>query len=193
MGGASLRILTLQGSPKRDGNTASALALFEKAIAGQHEIDHVDVADLTLVGCQACYECQKNPDEPACVTKDDALGILDRILEADAVVYATPLYMWGIASGLKALMERHLCLVTGYGSDSWKSLIEDKKVALLVTCGGPVANNADVIQDVFDRFAGFAGCDVVGRYIAAGATTPDRAEEFAGSIARKMAADFGAR
>jgi multimeric flavodoxin WrbA len=185
-----LKILTLQGSPKKDGNTAAALALFEKALGDGHEIEHVDVADLTLVGCQGCYECQKNPNEPACVTKDDALGVVNRLLAADAVVYATPLYMWGIAARMRALMERHLCLVTGYGGDSWKSLIEGKKVALLVTCGGPVEKNADVIQDVFDRFAGFAGCEVVGKYIAAGASTPDRAEEFAGGVVRRMAADL---
>lgn len=187
-----MRILTLQGSPKKDGNTAAAVAILEKAIGDEHEIDHVDVADLTLLGCQGCYECQKNPNEPACVTEDDALGVIKRVLAADAIVYATPLYMWGVAARLRALMERHLCLVTGYGSDNWKSLIEGKRIALLVTCGGPVERNADVIQDVFDRFANFAGCEVVGKYIAAGATTPDEAEEFAGEVARKLASDLTA-
>jgi multimeric flavodoxin WrbA len=186
-----LKILTLQGSPKKNGNTAAALALFEKNVGGEHEVEHVDVADLTLVGCQACYSCMKNPNEPACVTRDDAIGVLDKILDADAVVYATPLYMWGVAARLRALMERHFCLVSGYGGQDWKSLVEGKKVALLVTCGGPIENNADAVQAVFNRFANYGRCDVVGTYIAQRATSPDRVEEYAGEVAKKMAADFG--
>jgi multimeric flavodoxin WrbA len=185
-----VRILTIQGSPKKDGNTAAALAIFERAVGGDHEIDHVDVADLNMVGCQACYSCQQKTTEPGCVTEDDMLGLLDRILQADAIIYATPLYMWGIASKMRGLMERHLCLVKGYGGANWKSLVEGKRVALLVTCAGPTEDNADVVQDVFDRFAEFARYDVVGKYIADRATTADRVEEFAGEVARDLASDL---
>ncbi|MBN2566422.1 MAG: flavodoxin family protein [Candidatus Eisenbacteria bacterium] len=187
-----MRIVTIQGSPKKDGNTAAVLALFEREVGDHHEIDHVDVADLSLVGCQGCYECQQNPNEPACATKDDMLRVVDRILAADAVVYATPLYMWGIASKMRGLMERHFCLVTGYGGPELESLVEGKKIAFLVTCGGPIADNADVIQVVFDRFADFGRWEVVGKYVADRATRPDRATEFAGDTVKKMVDDFGA-
>jgi multimeric flavodoxin WrbA len=187
-----MKIVTIQGSPKKDGNTATALALFEKAVGGKHEVDHIEVPDLDMVGCQACYKCMQHTDEPGCATDDDALEVLDSIRAADAIVYATPLYMWGIASCMRGLMERHFCLVKGYGGTNRKSLVSGKRIALLVTCAGPVEHNADLVQSVFDRFAGYLDCEVVGKYVAHGATTPDSAEDFAGEVAERMAADFGA-
>ena len=185
-----MKILTILGSPKKNGNTAGVLGMFEGLVADGHEVDRLNIADVEVAGCVGCYACQEHPDEAFCAQKDDAQGIFHRILEADAVVYAAPLYMWGFPAGIRALLERHLALVTGYRKPDYKSLIEGKRVALLVTSGGPVENNADLIQTVFDRLADWGQVDVVGKYMVPDCTTPDALPEAAEAAAKKMAKDL---
>ena len=186
-----MKIMTILGSPKMEGNTAGALKMFEESVAGKHEIDRVNLPTMDVMGCQGCYACQQNPDEASCVVRDDATDVLKRVAEADAIVYASPLYMWGFASKMHAFMERHLSLVTGYGGPQYKSLLEGTKGALLLTCGGPVEGNTDPIQQVFDQFASYAKADVVGKYIVAGTTSPEEIEGKAKDVVARMAADFG--
>lgn len=185
-----MRILTILGSPKKDGNTAGVLGMFEDLVADGHDVDRLNIADVDVAGCVGCYACQEHPDEAFCAQKDDAQGIFHRILAADAVVYAAPLYMWGFPAGIHALLERHLALVTGYSGPNYKSLIEGKRVALLVTSGGPVENNAELIQAVFDRLADWGQVEVAGKYMVPDCTTPDALPEAAADVARKMAKDL---
>ena len=187
-----MKIVTILGSPKLERNTAKVLAMVERELGEGHEIDRVDLPRLDVMGCQGCYACQQNPDEPSCVIKDDASGVLRRIAESDAIVYASPLYMWGLPSKLHALLERHLSLVTGYGSPRYKSLIEGKRAAFLLTCAGPVDDNADAVQIVFDRIASYGKVDLTGKYIVPGCTMPDSLPDAAEAAAKQLAADLTA-
>ncbi len=182
-----MKILTILGSPKKKGNTGTVLEMFEKHVGDGHEVERVNVSDLNVGGCLGCYACQQNPDEPACAQQDDMQDVYEKILAADAVVYASPLYMWGFTSGIRALMERHLALVSGYGSPDYKSLVAGKRAALLVSLGGPVENNAEFIQGIFDRFIGYAQCDVAGKFMVPLCTTPDALGDEAEGVAKAMA------
>jgi len=169
-----MKVITLLGSPRKRGNTATALGWLEEAMKAQgHDIDRVNIVDFEVKGCLGCHKCEGITDEPGCVQKDDALGIFERMMSADAVVYASPLYCWGFSSQMKALIDRHFCLVKGYGSPDYKSFAEGKKTALLVTCDGPVENNADIIQVLFDRLNDYAKTKVVGKYIIPSCAAPD--------------------
>ncbi|MFH1864570.1 MAG: NAD(P)H-dependent oxidoreductase [Candidatus Eisenbacteria bacterium] len=85
-----MKIMTILGSPKMDGNTAGALAMLERELGEGHEIDRVNLPELDVMGCRGCYECRQKPNEASCVTRDGATDVLRRIVEADAVVYASP-------------------------------------------------------------------------------------------------------
>lgn len=185
-----MKVTTILGSPKRKGNTAKVLGLFEELVAQEHEVDRINIADFEVRGCLGCGACQKVTDEPGCVQKDDAVALFERMLGSDAVIYASPLYCWNFPSQMKAFIDRHFCLVTGYGGPDYKSLIEGKRTALLVTCSGPVENNADLIQETFDRFSNYARCDAVGKYIVPFCTTPDSLGDEAKVAAKKMAGDI---
>ncbi len=116
--------------------------------------------------------------------------MLKRIVEADVVVYAAPLYMWGLPAKIHALLERHLSLVTGYMSENFKSLLEGKRTAYLLTCAGPVEDNTELVQGVFDKMSGYSKAKLVGKYIIPGTTTPGEIGGKAGEIVKKMAADL---
>jgi NAD(P)H-dependent FMN reductase len=185
-----VKITTILGSPKKHGNTAAALAIFEELVSGEHQVERFNMADVEVRGCKGCDTCKKNPDEPACIQQDDAETILRSIMEADAVVYASPLYCWSFPAELKALLDRHYCLVTGYGTPDFASLAAGTRTALLVTCAGPVENNADLIQKTFDRMGNYLQFDLIGNYILPFCTTPDALGEEAKETVKQMAADI---
>jgi multimeric flavodoxin WrbA len=185
-----MKVMTILGSPKKKGNTAAVLGMFEGIIAKDHEVDRVDISDCDVRGCLGCYACQRTSDEPGCIQKDDAVQIFERMMDADVVIYATPLYGWSFPAQIKALLDRHICLVTGYGTPDQNSLVAGKKVALLVTCGGPVEKNADLIQEIFNRMSDFLKGDTAGKYVVPFCTTPDEMGDQATGIAKQMAGDI---
>ncbi len=67
----SMKVTTILGSPKKDGNTAKVLGLFEEIISQDHEVARIDIATSNIKGCLGCHACQKVPDDPGCVQKDD--------------------------------------------------------------------------------------------------------------------------
>ncbi|MBW1614485.1 MAG: flavodoxin family protein [Deltaproteobacteria bacterium] len=184
-----MKVTTILGSPKEKGNTAKVLDLFEELITQDHEVVRINIATCHVNGCLGCYVCQKVTNEPGCIQNDDAAPIFERILSSDLIIYASPLYCWGFSSQMKALIDRHLCLVTGYGTPDHKSLLEGKLTALLVTCGGQIENNADLIQGIFDRVNNFSKCNVVGKYVVPSCTR-DQIGTRGMEVAKKMAGDI---
>ena len=134
-----MKIVAILGSPKKNGNTARVLSMFEEKVGDKHEVERIHITGYKVGGCLGCYKCREKKDEPGCVQKDDALAIFDKMIQADAIVYASPLYCWSFSSQLKPLIDRHVCLVSGYGTPDHDSLISGKPAALLVTCAGPIA------------------------------------------------------
>ncbi len=185
-----MAILTILGSPRMMGNTAGVLSMVEQELAGRHPVERLAITSKRVHGCLGCGSCQKASDCPGCVQKDDAVAVFERMMAADAVVYSSPLYCWGFSAQMKAFIDRHFCLVTGFGTPAHNSLITGKPVALLVTCAGPVENNADVIQTIFDRVCNYGKSRVVNKTVVPFCTTPDALGEDARAAARKLAGDL---
>ncbi len=185
-----MKIMTILGSPKKKGNTAKVLGMFEEIVSTGHEVDRINIIDYDVKGCLGCGKCQQKPDEPGCVQKDDAMDLFDRMMKADAVVYASPLYCWSFTSQIKPLIDRHFCLVTGYGTPEYKALLDGLPVALLVTCGGPVEENTEHIQGIFEGISAYGKCKTVGKYILPFCTVPDAIGEEGRRLAEKMATEI---
>jgi multimeric flavodoxin WrbA len=185
-----MKIVTILGSPRRQGNTATVLQAFEALVAPVHEVSRINVTDFRVEGCRGCDVCQDRLDKPGCLQKDDAVRLLERILDADAVVYACPVYCWSFPAQLKALMDRHYCLVKWQAGEVAAALMSGKRAALLVTCGGDAADNADLIQVMFEREMAYVRGQVVGRYVVANCTTPAELGERSVETARRMAREI---
>jgi multimeric flavodoxin WrbA len=186
-----MKVTTILGSPKKNGNTAKVLNVLEELLAIQgHEVDRIHIVDYEVKGCQGCGACQKVTDKPGCVQKDEAEAVFKRMITSDAVIYASPLYGWDFTSQMKPLLDRHFCLATGFGSPNHISLLEGKRTALLVTCGGPVEKNTDLIQKLFARMNKYTKCHVVGKYVLPFCTTPDVLGDNVTEIAQTMSRDI---
>lgn len=168
-----MNIITILGSPRKNGNTAKLLSMFEDKIRNTHNFERINITDYNMNGCIECYKCKETTNEPGCVQKDDALSILEKMIQADAIVYASPLFCWSFSSQIKPLIDRHFCLVSGEGTSDYTSLVSGKPAALLVTCGGPVEGNCDAIKSIFKGFTDYLNLESKGDYILPFCTTPE--------------------
>lgn len=185
-----MHIVSILGSPRPRGNTATVLSYAETTLRASQRLERINLGDYRVNGCLGCAACKAVAAEPGCVQQDDAPALLQRLLAADAVIYATPLYCWGFSAQLKAFIDRHFALVSDVGGPDWKALVRGKPMALLVTCAGPEADNADLIQVAFERMGRYLKTRIVGSYVVPFCTSPDRLGAEARAVAERLATDL---
>ena len=95
------KIFAVNGSPRKNGNTAQLLQkALEGAASAGAEVKLIQLADLNFGGCRSCFACKKlvNP-APVCVLKDDLSETLQELLHADGIIMGSPIY-FGAETGL---------------------------------------------------------------------------------------------
>ncbi|MBN1882437.1 MAG: flavodoxin family protein [Deltaproteobacteria bacterium] len=99
-----MKILVLNGGPRKKGTTRTILKELVYVLEGKHEVKWVDVYDLEMKPCMGCLKCR--PDG-ACVLPEDGAHVVGGMIDgADALVVGTPTY-WGNMTGpLKILFDR---------------------------------------------------------------------------------------
>lgn len=99
-----IKVLGISGSPHRHGNTETLLDSFlAGAKTAGASVEKVVLRDLDYTPCQGCNACHKTGD---CIVQDDAITLFDKILKADSVAVASPIYSMGITAELKGLIDR---------------------------------------------------------------------------------------
>lgn len=126
-----MKIVVLQGSPNKKGSTFILADCFRQgAQDAGHTVEFLDVAHTKIHPCTGCIHCGY---EGPCVQKDDVESIRKKILGADMLVFATPLYYYGMSAQLKILIDRFCAfnssiqrkgmksalLTVAWNSDSW--------------------------------------------------------------------------
>lgn len=186
-----MKITTILGSPRLQGNTAATLEQFEeKAITAGHEVRRINLAELTIAGCTGCGACRAAAEKPNCVVRDDAGVVYDGLIDADLSIIASPLYCWSFTALTQAALERCIALVSGYGTDNFTSLVRDKTFALMMTCAGPIEDNADLVPVAFERLSAFVRARVGGIYVLPGTTTPEEIGAAAATLTDSMVAEL---
>ena len=104
----AIKVLGLYGSPRRGGNTELLLDEALKGAAAQGaRTEGIRLCDFRITPCEECLTCFK---DGACVIADDMQGIYPRLLEADIVILASPIFFYGITAWAKALVDRSQAL-----------------------------------------------------------------------------------
>ncbi len=129
-----MKITALSGSPRPDGNSrAMADALIEGAKQAGHDGEVFDLNEWTDGLLRDCRACRRGDGE--CAIEDRYRELLfERVLPADALVYATPLYWYGMAASLKNWFDRTICYLSASypGSAAVMNGLSDKRIVLLV-------------------------------------------------------------
>ena len=102
-----MKILGIVCSPRKDGNTEIMVeeALKTAREAGA-ETDIFLVAGKTISGCQACYTCRETGK---CKIDDDMQPLYKKMEEADAIIFASPVYFHSVTAQAKAIIDRTFC------------------------------------------------------------------------------------
>jgi multimeric flavodoxin WrbA len=105
----ALKVLGISTSPRREGSNSDLL--LRKALSGAEQagaaIEYLRLCDYRIEGCRECYNCSETGD---CSTRDDYQTILDKMLEADRLVFATPVFFMTVSAQAKLLIDRGQCL-----------------------------------------------------------------------------------
>lgn len=100
------RILILNGSPRKNGNTSALIREFTKgAEESGNKVTTFFLDSMNINGCKGCFCGGKNSDSP-CVQKDDMDKIYPIYKEADIVVLASPLYYWNFSGQIRMAFDR---------------------------------------------------------------------------------------
>ncbi len=137
-----MKVLVLNGSPKKKSDTFRMTDAFLKGLnkAGEHEINIINVIDKKIAPCRGCFGCWQKMDGH-CVTDDDQNDILDLYKAADVIIWSFPLYVYGMPSHLKAVLDRTIPLVKmkmlqeDDGTVRHEALVDFSKKHTLVICG----------------------------------------------------------
>ena len=104
-------VLVLNGSPRRNGNTAALVDAFaEGAAQAGHDVVRFDVALMDIAPCRGCLGGGADADSP-CVQKDDMDAVYAAYRAADVVVLASPMYCWSVTAQEKAVLDRLFALM----------------------------------------------------------------------------------
>lgn len=99
-----MRVLGIMGSPRLGGNADLLLdAALRGAVDQAAEVEKVVVDRLNISPCREHYGCL---DDGQCVIRDDMDALYPRLVEADCVVVASPIFFYGVTAQLKALIDR---------------------------------------------------------------------------------------
>ena len=97
-------ILIISASPRKDGNSDLLCDEFAKgARSTGHRVEKVRLADKTIHYCRGCGACN---DTHVCLQKDDMAELLDKMVAADVIVLASPVYFYTIDGQLKTFIDR---------------------------------------------------------------------------------------
>lgn len=116
-----MKIIILQGSPNKNGSTSILAESFTQgAVKSGHSVERIDITDKKIRACTVCVAC--GYDGP-CVQKDDAEQIKAAILDADMIVFATPLYYFGMSAQLKTVVDRFCAFNSRMNRKNMKSAL----------------------------------------------------------------------
>lgn len=102
----SKKVLIISSTPRKGGNSDVLCDKFKEGVIASGNIaEKIFLKDKTINYCSGCGFCNTN-DYTACSQKDDASEILDKMVEADVIVFATPVYFYTMSGQLKTLIDR---------------------------------------------------------------------------------------
>ncbi len=137
-------VLILSGSPRKGGNSDFLCDCFAKgATEAGNTVEKVSVTEKNISPCRGCYACKESG---TCVIKDDMESLLQKMIDADVIVLASPVYFYSIDAQLKAVIDRTVA--------RWLE-VRDKEFYYIVTMADEELTSADT---TLACFRGYAEC-----------------------------------
>lgn len=144
-----MKITIINGSA-RQGNTLTAINAFIDGMADANEVTIIQPDKLSIAPCKGCIACELYK---GCVAQDDTNPTVDQIVSADMILFATPVYWWGMSAQLKLVIDK--CYCKG-------AFLKGKKVGVIIVGGSPVGHTQyDLIQKQFECMAEYLSWELL--------------------------------
>ena len=104
-----MKVIAFNGSPRKKWNTAT---LLEKALEGASsqgaETELIHLYDLNYKGCISCFSCKMKNGRSygKCAVKDDLTPIFQKVLDTQALIFGSPIYLGTATGQMRSFMER---------------------------------------------------------------------------------------
>ena len=139
------KVLILSSSPRKNGNSALLCQQFAKGATEEgNAVEILDVARMKVAPCLGCNGCYRNGG--VCVQKDDMAEIREKLLAADVIVLASPIYFYSMTAQLKLVIDR---------TYAFYQELAGKEFYFLITCGGP---GMEYTETMVAALRGFTCC-----------------------------------
>ena len=105
------KVIVLNGSPRKNFNTAQLLKEAQKgAEQAGTETEYFNLYDYNFLGCRSCFACQRigSTTNGVCAIKDDIRPILEKCINADAIIIGSPVYFSYPTGVFRSFLERLL-------------------------------------------------------------------------------------
>lgn len=140
----SKSVLILSGSPRKNGNSDILCDEFMKgAQKAGHRVEKIRVAEKNIGYCRGCYACKNTG---ICAIRDDMADVLQKMIDADVLVLASPVYFYSIDAQLKAVIDRSVA--------RWLE-VRDKELYYIMTAAD---NEPASLETTLACFRGYADC-----------------------------------
>ena len=156
-----MNVLVINGSPKgKHSNTMKLTQAFLKG-TGYGSTDIVNVANTKIKPCLGCFACW-NKTPGTCAIDDEMGEVLSKLIAADIVIWAFPLYYFSVPGALKNIIDRQLPLALPFmvanndsGGHPPRYDLSSQRHVLISTCGFWIAqDNYDAVIAMFDHYYG---------------------------------------
>ena len=139
------KVLILEGSPRKKGNSAILCEEFARGAAEAGcGVEILRVTGKKIAGCLGCNGCYRNGGE--CVQKDDMAEVREKMLAADVIVLASPIYYYSMTAQMKAVIDRTFAFYQQLAGKTFYSII---------TCA---ATDASFTETMLAALRGFTCC-----------------------------------
>ena len=99
-----MKVLGIFGSPRRGGNSDTLMQAFlQGAAAAGAAVEEVFLRQMKISPCLEIYHCFK---DGTCPIKDEMRGLYDKLIEADLVALASPVFFYSVSAQAKAMIDR---------------------------------------------------------------------------------------
>ena len=159
-----MKCTVLMGSPRKQGNTASALKILmaemENAGVQCRVFDLYEENPAPCLGCKCCQDAEGF----GCVQDDSLTAVYAEVADSDLLLLASPIYCWFCTAPMKAAVDRLIYASNKfYGASGTKRmLLKGKKLAALATCGYPAEKGSDLWEEGLRRWCKHGKMDYLG-------------------------------
>ena len=158
-----MKILGLDGSPRKNGNTEKLVkAILDGATEKGADTKFYKLTKMNISLCLGCFNCRETG---TCVTEDDMQLLHEEIQASDAIILGSPVYMWQVSGQTKLFMDR---LVPFIKPDFTTRLKGKKSVFMVFTQGNPDEKLFKPYFEYLESLFSFLHYDVKGTIVAAG-------------------------